>query len=99
MLNAFYYCLHTVLPISPCPCIISLVTINTTQLNAQGSIPTEIGLLSNLTYLRLSYNAFTGTAPAGLGELAKLQLLQLQSNRITEMPYISKLDESVFDPH
>jgi len=43
----------------------------------KGSIPTEIGLLSELTYLRLSYNAFTGTAPRVLGKLTKLQLLQL----------------------
>jgi len=48
-------------------------------------------MLSDLTYLRLSYNAFTGTAE-GLGELTKLQLLQLQSNRITEMPTMTQLD-------
>ncbi len=63
----------------------------------QGSIPTEIGLLSNLTYLRLSYNTFTGTAPKGLGDLTKLKLLQLQSNRITKMPVIPRLDESIFN--
>jgi hypothetical protein len=65
------------------------------QLNSQGSIPAEIDRLSNLTYLRLSYNAFTGTAPEGLGEMKGLQLLQLQSNRITEMPIIQRLDNSI----
>jgi len=85
----FFHCLHS-------SNIIVLLAFNKTQLNSQGSIPTEIGLLSNLTYLRLSYNAFTGTAPEGLGELTKLQLLQLQSNRITEMPAIPRLEDSIF---
>ena len=63
---------------------------------SQGSIPTEIGLLSNLTYLRLSYNAFTGAAPEGLGMMGGLQLLQLQSNRITDMPNIPSLNSSKY---
>ncbi len=67
-------------------------------LDSKGSIPTEIGLLSNLTYLRLSYNAFTGSAPEDLIYLKKLQLLQLQSNRITGMPHVNvpKLDSRIF---
>ncbi len=63
-------------------CQTTLLFSHSSQLNEQGSIPTEIDLLFNLKLLRLSYNAFTGTAPEGLGEL-ELQLLQLQSNRIT----------------
>eukprot|EP00984_Skeletonema_dohrnii_P021325 scaffold10629_cov77-Skeletonema_dohrnii-CCMP3373.AAC.2 len=62
----------------------------------KGSIPTEIGELAELTYLRLSYNAFTGTAE-GLRELTKLQLLQLQSNRITGMPIMTQLDISKYN--
>eukprot|EP00984_Skeletonema_dohrnii_P029512 scaffold20215_cov147-Skeletonema_dohrnii-CCMP3373.AAC.1 len=62
-----------------------------------GSIPAETGQLSELTYLRLSYNAFTGTAPEDLGKLSKLQLLQLQSNRITEMPNMAHLDKSKYN--
>lgn len=77
--------------------LIQSIILTSLALNSQGSIPTEIGLLSDLTYLRLSYNAFTGTAPEGLGNLTKLQLLQLQSNRITQMPNISRLDESIFN--
>ena len=57
----------------------------------QGSIPAELGKLSKLVYLRLSYNAFTGAAPDELGEMTQLQLLQLQSNRITELPNLSSL--------
>ncbi|KAL7523831.1 hypothetical protein ACHAXR_000354, partial [Thalassiosira sp. AJA248-18] len=49
----------------------------------KGSIPTEIGLLTNLTYLRLSYNAFTGTVSDEFLNLAQLQLVQLHSNRLT----------------
>ena len=62
----------------------------------QGSIPAELGKLSKLVYLRLSYNAFTGAAPEGLAEMKGLQLLQLQSNRITELPIIPQLDESFY---
>jgi Leucine-rich repeat (LRR) protein len=66
------------------------------SLISQGSIPAEIGKLSNLTYLRLSYNAFTGTAEC-LGGLTKLRLLQLQSNRITGMPIMTQLDMSKYN--
>jgi len=69
---------------------------NQFNLNSQGSIPTEIGLLSNLTYLRLSYNAFTGAAPGVLGKLTKLHLLQLQSNRITKIPDNIRLDDAAY---
>eukprot|EP00984_Skeletonema_dohrnii_P035197 scaffold34668_cov189-Skeletonema_dohrnii-CCMP3373.AAC.4 len=64
-------------------------------LNLQASIPTELGKLSNLIYLRLSYNAFTGTVPEGLAEMKGLQLLQLQSNRITKIPIIPRLDDII----
>eukprot|EP00984_Skeletonema_dohrnii_P011075 scaffold4396_cov127-Skeletonema_dohrnii-CCMP3373.AAC.6 len=78
--------------IKPSPNNDALLVLNS---HSQGSIPAEIGLLSNLTYLRLSYNAFTGTAE-GLSELTKLQLLQLQSNRITGMPNMTQLDKSEY---
>ena len=70
-------------------------TNDTHTLNLQASIPTELGKLSNLIYLRLSYNAFTGTVPEGLAEMKGLQLLQLQSNRITKMPIIPRLDDFI----
>ena len=71
--------------------ILTYVLTNIDCQLSQGPIPTEIGLLSNLSHLRLSYNAFTGAAPEGLANLNNLELIQLQSNRITRMPHIRTL--------
>ena len=49
----------------------------------QGEIPAEIGNLTNLKHLQLSYNAFIGSVPAELGSLKKLELIQLHANRIS----------------
>ena len=49
----------------------------------QGEIPSELEDLSNLTYLRLSYNSFIGSTPAELKMLKELTLIQLHSNRIS----------------
>ena len=72
----------------------ALFASNKTQLTGLDSIRDWPTFQPHL--LRLSYNAFTGTAPKGLGQLTKLQLLQLQSNRITEMPAIPRLEDSIF---
>ena len=48
----------------------------------KGSIPASIGSLVNLTYLRLSYNAFVQELPTELGNLHHLELAQLNGNRI-----------------
>ena len=48
----------------------------------QGSIPTEIGLLSKLIRLRLPYNGFIGSMPE-LGNSSDLELIQLHGNRIS----------------
>jgi len=70
-------------------------TYNFPFISIQGSIPLELGKLSNLMYLCLSYNAFTGAAPDGLAEMKGLQLLQLQSNRITKIPTIPRLIDNI----
>ena len=44
-----------------------------------GTIPAELGDLSNLTHLNLSDNALTGTIPSALGSLSNLTHLDLRS--------------------
>jgi hypothetical protein len=48
-----------------------------------GSIPTELGNLTNLEELWLSYNQLTGSIPSELGNLGNLTLLNLNSNQLT----------------
>ena len=48
-----------------------------------GSIPSELGSLSNLTALSLEYNQLTGPIPTELGNLSKLQFLNLGDNQLT----------------
>ena len=48
-----------------------------------GSIPAQLGNLTNLTHLRLNGNALTGAIPTQLGSLAKLRTLALSGNTFT----------------
>lgn len=48
-----------------------------------GSIPPEVGLLTNLKYLDLSQNDLEGTIPENLYDLTKLQRLYLYQNELT----------------
>ena len=49
----------------------------------QGSVPAEIGSLTNLGYLSLNHNALTGPIPAELGNLSNLGSLYLWDNALT----------------
>ena len=52
-----------------------------------GSIPSEIGNLTNLEYLRLDNNQLTGEIPPEIGNLTNLTHLYLNSNELTgEIP-------------
>ena len=48
-----------------------------------GSIPPELGDLSELTHLNLSSNSLTGDIPRELGELSNLQEIRLSGNSLT----------------
>lgn len=50
--------------------------------DCQGTIPAEIGLLSNLTRLKLNYNGFVGNG-ADLSNLSRLSLIHLHGNRLS----------------
>jgi len=49
----------------------------------RGSIPSELGLLTNLEDLYLYYNSLTGSIPSELGLLTNLQSLYLDGNSLT----------------
>ena len=48
-----------------------------------GSLPSTIGLLSNMRGLFLNNNQFTGTLPSALGQMSTIQYLHLSSNRLS----------------
>ena len=48
-----------------------------------GTIPPEIGCLTNLTSLRIGSNQLTGEIPPEIGNLTNLQRLQLHNNQLT----------------
>ena len=55
--------------------IVSTVDLESNGIS--GSVPTEIGLLSDLVYIRLARNQFTGSVPSQLGQLSSLNFLQI----------------------
>lgn len=58
----------------------SLVSIDFDHCEMSGTIPKEIGLLTNLTYLNLAFNQFTGGIPDEIGNLTELTFLNLNRN-------------------
>jgi len=52
-----------------------------------GTLPTELGALTELTSLRLDANDFSGTIPTEIGNLRKLEVLDLYNNPLQgDMP-------------
>ncbi|MFL2983510.1 MAG: leucine-rich repeat domain-containing protein [Candidatus Neomarinimicrobiota bacterium] len=66
-----------------CFSIDSTFSIDLTGENLSGSIPSEIGLLTNLMYLNLSANNLSGSIPLELGNLINLNYLYLQNNNLS----------------
>ncbi|MGB6268792.1 MAG: hypothetical protein WBF67_07240, partial [Olleya sp.] len=50
-----------------------------------GTIPKDLGSLTNLKELILSYNRFEGDLPASTASLAQLKIVQLQGNNFGSM--------------
>jgi hypothetical protein len=62
------------------------------------TIPKEIGLLTKLKKLKMSWNGFTGTIPTEIGNLTRLTILKLRGNPLTgdipdEFKYLESLRE------
>jgi len=57
-----------------------------------GSIPPEIGCLTNLNFLSLGYNQLTGSIPSEIGNLTSLTELWLYNNQLT-----GEIPESICD--
>ena len=54
-----------------------------TQYAIKGTIPTSIGLLSNLVTLKLGFQSIYGKLPSEIGMMSSLSLLALQDNSLT----------------
>ena len=58
-------------------------SLNLSYNELTGSIPPEIGYLTNLTYLYLNNNQLTGEIPSEIGNLTNLTWLLLHNNELT----------------
>ncbi|KAI3705408.1 hypothetical protein L1987_75645 [Smallanthus sonchifolius] len=56
------------------------ITLNLSQNNLHGSVPTEVGDLKMLTTLDFSYNNLSGNIPSSLGDCGSLSSLSLKGN-------------------
>ena len=59
-----------------------VVELELDENNLSGTIPHEIGLLTNLTDLNLGWNLIVGTVPAEIGNLINLIYLSLHENNL-----------------
>ena len=57
--------------------------INMARLSLNGSLPTELGLLSSVTKIDLGENQVIGSIPDDLYRLTNLQFLYMESNQLT----------------
>ncbi|MCE2441541.1 MAG: leucine-rich repeat domain-containing protein [Candidatus Latescibacteria bacterium] len=72
-------------------------SLNLRNNSLSGSIPAELGDLTNLKYLALNNNSLSGSIPAELGDLTNLRELYLHENNLTgpipaELGNLTKLE-------
>ncbi|MCY4645665.1 MAG: Ig-like domain-containing protein [Gammaproteobacteria bacterium] len=60
-----------------------LDTLNLSWNQLSGSLPSELGQLDNLRFLRVDSNQLSGSLPSELGQLDNLEHLRLNSNQLT----------------
>lgn len=58
------------------------VTFSATDCSLSGSLPTEMGLLTNARKVWLSGNSITGRIPSEMGRLKKLEVLEVHDNTL-----------------
>ena len=60
----------------------SLTRFSLMENNLEGSIPEDLGRITNMDYLELSFNKLTGTIPSSLYNLSSLLDFQFMSNQL-----------------
>ena len=60
-----------------------VVELDLSENELNGTIPSELGSLTNLEVLKLSQNQLNGTIPSELGNLSNLEVLDLYENRLS----------------
>ncbi|RWR97274.1 MDIS1-interacting receptor like kinase 2-like protein [Cinnamomum micranthum f. kanehirae] len=101
VLNISYNALYGEIPPSPFASWINLVSLRLhNNLLINGSIPSEIGILTNLRELRLSNNQISGSIPPSLGNLSNLVTLVVNENELSgpipqEIGNLTKLNQLI----
>ena len=70
-----------------------VATLRLSSNNLNGSIPSELGNLRELTTLTLNFNQLSGPIPSELGKLSRLITLILSNNFFTELPNLDHLSD------
>jgi hypothetical protein len=82
-----HYCPGGVILWGECYDISSTTHIDLYGQGVTGQIPWQIGNLTNLIELNLSFNNLTGSIPSSIGNLTNLQILDLSENELSgEIP-------------
>ncbi|KAK3281086.1 hypothetical protein CYMTET_11104, partial [Cymbomonas tetramitiformis] len=61
----------------------SCISLSLSRHSLTGTLPSQLGQLTAVTYLYLHYNSLTGTIPSQLGQLTAMTTLYLYYNSLT----------------